>query len=342
MKHRVGFIGTGDIAGIHAEAILKAQINWQIAGGYDVNKSVRDRFCKAYKATAYESAEELLQDVGIDTVYICTRHDSHVDYSIMACEMGKNVFLEKPVAMDSAGAIRLRECWEKHPVPFAVGYNMRVTPSVLDLKKTLSEHGVVPQAFRLNMTGTPFMQGWAGESAVGGGVLVCQGSHMFDLITDILGSPISEVCVETQWISQPKKLEPNGATALVKLQNGVCGTLIAHDQGNESYHVEHGGMVNITIYSQKGVFDADVYGSVRYGTAEGIFQHIPYDINEQTKSWGYENEANYFAELLETKNSPLCSLEEAVKVAEIVDAARRSAKERRWITVKDKTKTMQR
>jgi len=334
MKRRVGFIGTGEIAVIHASSILAENPDWEIAGGYDVIPSASEIFCVRFGGKIYSSAEELLDDDGIDTVYICTRHDSHVLYSEKACKRGKSIFLEKPVAINYEAAKKLKKVWTQNKVPFAVGYNMRVTPSVLRLKEKLAEYKVVPEAFRLNMTGTPFMQGWAGDKVYGGGVLVCQGSHMFDLITYLFKSPISEICADVQWLKQPKVMEPNSATVLIRLKNGVCGTLLMHDRGNKNYHVEPGGgMINITIYSEQGTFDTDVYGKLCYGTKDGLFKIMPDGPNCMEYRWGYRNEAAEFKKLLNSQDTPLCSLDEAVNVAAVVDAARKSATEHRWITV---------
>lgn len=334
MKRRIGFIGTGEIAVIHANSILAENPDWEIAGGYDVIPSASEYFCRQFGGKTYISAEELLNDAGIDTVYICTRHDSHVLYSEKACKSGKNIFLEKPVAINYEAAKKLKKVWSQNKVPFAVGYNMRVTPSVLQLKEKLTEYKVVPEAFRANMTGTPFMQGWAGDKVHGGGVLVCQGSHMFDLITYIFKSPISEICADVQWLKQPKNLEPNSATVLIRLKNGVCGTLLMHDRGSKSYHVEPGGgMINITIYSEQGTFDTDVYGRICYGTQEGLYEVMPAGPNGMEYRWGYRNEAAEFKKLLNSQDTPLCTLDEAVNVAAVVDAARKSASEHRWITV---------
>lgn len=334
MMRSVGFIGTGEIARIHAESIKSLGLEWNIRGGYDINIESSNQFCADYGGTTYFDAESLISDPVVNIVYICTRHDSHVEYGKMACKYGKNVFMEKPVAMNRVQAMELMDIWEKKPVSFAVGYNMRVTPSILKLKELLGEYRAVPETFRANMTGTGFMQGWAGDTQSGGGVLVCQGSHMFDLITDILGSPICEVCAEVQWLDQHRELEPNGATVLVKLKNGVCGTLLMHDRGNKSYHVEPGGkMVNVTVYSEQGTFDADAYGNLTYGTERGMFCQKPPGGESQICKWGYGNEAEYFSKMLDGGDSPLCSIGQAVEIAKAVDAARRSAREHRWVKV---------
>ncbi|TAH73796.1 MAG: Gfo/Idh/MocA family oxidoreductase [Anaerolineaceae bacterium] len=334
MKHRIGFIGTGEIAIIHANSIRIENPEWEIAGGYDVIDSACRIFCSIYGGRIYQSVEALLQDQTIDTVYICTRHDSHVTYSEEACKNGKNIFLEKPVALNYEDARKLLKCWKQRPVPFTVGYNMRVTPSILLLKEKLEEHNAKPEAFRLNMTGTPFMQGWAGDERYGGGVLVCQGSHMFDLIAHILKSPISEICADTQWLHQPKELEPNSAIVLVKLENGVCGTLLMHDRGNKSYHIEPGGgMINFTIYSEQGTYDVDAYGRLRYGTNDELVSIIPSGQNDIEYRWGYRNEASQFSKLLASQVTSICTLDEAVNAAAVVEAAKKSVREHRWVSV---------
>lgn len=336
MRNQIGFIGTGEIARIHADSILNLPLCWDIHGGYDLNRSACEAFHKNYGGKSYENPEDLISDPDIDTVYICTRHDSHARYGKMACEYGKNVFLEKPVAMDSGQAVQLLQVWNENPVPFAVGYNMRVAPSIIKLKEKLKQYKVIPEAFRVNMTGVPFMQGWAGDPKTGGGVLVCQGSHMFDLIMVVMGSLIREVCAEVLWLGQPCGLEPNGAVVLIKLENGVCGTLLMHDRGNESYHVAPGGgMVNITVYSEQGTFDADAYGRLRYGTEAGLCSMIPTGTDKVTERWGYQKETECFVRLTEGQGGPLCTLKQAVNTARVVDAARRSAAERKWVAVDD-------
>ncbi len=334
MKHRIGFIGTGEIAFIHANSIRIENPQWEIAGGYDVMTSAGENFCRYYGGRNYQSADELIQDPEIDTIYICTRHDSHVVYSEEACKYGKNIFLEKPAAMNYEDAKRLRECWRQKPVSFAVGYNMRVTPSILMLKDKLIQDKAKPETFRINMTGTSFMQGWAGNEVYGGGVLICQGSHMFDLIADVLKSPVSEICADTQWLKQPIEMEPNAAAILVKLKNGVCGTLLMHDRGNKSYHVEPGSkMINFTIYSEQGTYDADAYGRLCYGTQDGLIKITPSGPNTLEYRWGYRNEAAGFARLLNSEDTLLCTLDEAVNTAAVVEAARKSAREHRWVSV---------
>lgn len=336
MKHKIGFIGTGEIAAVHADSIRRLKLDLEISGGYDANPSAGQAFQNIFGGKQYADPEELIHSPDIDTVYICTRHDSHADYAAMACRYGKNVFLEKPLAMNCGQALKFYNVWKKYPVPFAVGYNMRVAPTVTKLREVLAEYKAEPEAFRVSMTGPPFMQGWAGDIKAGGGVLVCQGSHMFDLITYVMKSRIRELCVDTRWLSgQSDNLEPNGAAALIRLENGVWGTLLLHDCGNENFHTEPGGsMVNITVYSQQGTFDADAYGRLVYGTRAGLSSWLPPGTDNRIERWGYQRQAGYFAGLIDGRKTPLCTVKQAMNTVLTVDAACKSAGNREWISVK--------
>lgn len=334
MGSKIGFIGTGEIAAIHAEALKRLDGGVVIMGGYDVAVKSAEGFCGKFGGKIYQNAESIIEDKEIDTLYICTRHDSHVGLSLAAIRAGKRIFLEKPIAMNLNDANALLKQYEQTPVPMAVGYNMRVSPATLRFKELIKEYGVKPESFRANMTATPFMSGWASDPREGGGVLVCLGSHMFDLITLLLNSPIKRLCAAVQHISLPESKEGNSATILLQLENGVCGTLLLHDRGIREFHVEpEGRMTNVTLYSPQGTFEVDVYGKVRYGTSKGFCEEITSGGRDQCRSWGYEQENAEFLKLLNGRRSELCTVEQAVKVAAAVDAARSSDYTQSWAEV---------
>lgn len=324
MIRRIGVIGAGEIARIHMEAI--SPLGWQVAGCYDVSKEAAGSFREAFGGRIYESAQALLEDETIDTVYLCTRHDSHVALGCAAIAAGKNVFLEKPMAMTASDAGRLLAAYQANPVPFVLGYNMRMAPATQRFCRLMKEHGVQAYTFKASMTGPPFMDGWASDPVQGGGVLVCQGSHMFDLLGYVLGGKVAEVCAATQYLGLGEEREPNAATVLVRLENGVCGTVLLHDRGTASFHAgTEGRMVSLTVYAPQGTFEMDAYGKVRWGTKDGFFEELPSLDRSQCVSWGYAAEAAEFSRLLDTGTSCLCTPEQGAAVAAAVEAARRSA-----------------
>lgn len=333
MSRTIGVIGAGEIARMHMEAV--GPLGWKVAGGYDVDKDAAQAFCETFGGRIYESAQALLDDPSIDTVYICTRHDSHAALGCAAIVAGKNVFLEKPAAITASGARQLLEAHLARPVPFAVGYNMRMAPATQRFCSLLKQYSVQVSAFKASMTGPPFMDGWASDPIQGGGVLVCQGSHMFDLLCYVLGSKVAAVCVATQHLELSAEREPNAATLLVRLENGVCGTLLLHDRGTASFHAEtEGRMVSLTVYAPQGTFEMDAYGKVRWGTEDGFFEELPSPDRNQCVSWGYAAQAAEFSRLLDTGTSCLCTPEEGAATVAMVEAARAAAKTGVWTRIK--------
>jgi predicted dehydrogenase len=101
---RWGVLGPGWIARRFVESV-QANTGQQVVavGSRDQNRA------SAFAAQlslpkAYNSYEALFDDPDIDIVYVATTHPSHRDNAIDALNAGKHVLVEKPLAVDAAGA----------------------------------------------------------------------------------------------------------------------------------------------------------------------------------------------------------------------------------------------
>ena len=92
-------------------------------------------------------------------------------------------------------------------------------------------------------------------------------------------------------------------------------------------------MINFTIYSEQGTYDVDAYGRLRYGTNDELVSIIPSGQNDIEYRWGYRNEASQFSKLLASQVTSICTLDEAVNAAAVVEAAKKSVREHRWVSV---------
>ncbi|MBB2991715.1 putative dehydrogenase [Mycolicibacterium iranicum] len=101
---RWGIVGPGWIAHRFVEALQNNTTQQVVAvASRDLTRAAA--FASAWSLpAAYGSYRELLDDPGIDIVYIATTHPSHRDNAIEALDAGKHVLVEKPLAVDSAGA----------------------------------------------------------------------------------------------------------------------------------------------------------------------------------------------------------------------------------------------
>ena len=104
-RMKVGILGTGAIANKMAETI-KAMHHGDIdvaVGGRNLEKA--KKFAMKYDINRYYgSYKELVKDHEVELVYIATIHTMHYDHAILAIENGKNVLIEKPMALNELQA----------------------------------------------------------------------------------------------------------------------------------------------------------------------------------------------------------------------------------------------
>ena len=74
----------------------------------------------------FDSAEELIASAAMDVVQVCTPNNLHLPLALAAIAAGKHIIVEKPVALDAAGAASLAEAADDTgliaTVPFAYRY----------------------------------------------------------------------------------------------------------------------------------------------------------------------------------------------------------------------------
>ncbi len=99
-KVRVGFIGAGRIADLHARAYVDNPIG-ELFAVADSAPGHADRRAREWGAQrAYTDYHELLADPEVDAVEILLPHYLHREAAVAALDAGKHVSLQKPFALD--------------------------------------------------------------------------------------------------------------------------------------------------------------------------------------------------------------------------------------------------
>src|SRR5699024_8870069 len=96
-KLKVGVIGLGVMGKQHAR-ILYEMPNVELIGVYDINKKQSKDIAEQFNTKFYNDMEALLSEKGLDSVFICTSDDQHLDIAYKVADYGKNIFIEKPLA----------------------------------------------------------------------------------------------------------------------------------------------------------------------------------------------------------------------------------------------------
>ncbi|MBC8334521.1 MAG: bi-domain-containing oxidoreductase [Anaerolineales bacterium] len=190
---KLGVIGAGLFANATLlPAIKKTDIELvgiASSGGLKAQHSAK-KFGFGY---ATSSAEEIINDENINTIAILTRHDTHADLVIKGLQAAKNVFVEKPLAVNREELEVLSEFLESHHSSLiTAGFNRRYAPLARQLGDFYADR-VEPLYihYRVNAGYIP-LNHWVHDPAQGGGRIIGEGCHFIDFVTYLVGeSPIS-------------------------------------------------------------------------------------------------------------------------------------------------------
>ncbi len=98
----------------------------------------------------YSDANELINDPEVNAVYIATPPDSHAFYTLKTLEAGKAVYVEKPMALNYANALKMHNASKKYNIPIFVAYYRRALSGFLNIKE-LIENDAVGEITEINL-----------------------------------------------------------------------------------------------------------------------------------------------------------------------------------------------
>jgi predicted dehydrogenase len=190
---KLGVIGAGLYANATLLPVLKNTdmelVGIASAGGLKAQHSAK-KFGFSY---ATSSAGEIINDENVNTVAILTRHDTHADLVVQALQAGKNVFVEKPLAVNNEQLSVISEQLVKTDNGIlTTGFNRRFAPLAKELSAFYADR-VEPLHihYRINAGYIP-LKHWLHDPEQGGGRIIGEGCHFIDFVTFLVGeSPIS-------------------------------------------------------------------------------------------------------------------------------------------------------
>lgn len=186
---KIGLLGAGRIAGVHAAAISQNPQSKLVAIS-DFYPELADKLARQFDAVM-RTNEDIIADPEIDAVLIATPTDTHSDLIEAATAAGKAVLCEKPVDLSLE---RARACLHNSApsgVPVMVGFNRRFDPNFAALKASL-EAGDIGKAELLSITSFDPAPPPVSYIKTSGGLFRDMMIHDFDMANFIMGeAPIS-------------------------------------------------------------------------------------------------------------------------------------------------------
>jgi len=133
--------------------------------------------------------DEALELPEVHAVVIATRHESHASLAARALGAGRDVFVEKPAALDEMQLSALGDAVNSSKARLLVGFNRRFSPFARRVSEAFSRRSAGLVMTARILAGRLPAGSWVTDAKVGGGRVVGEACHFVDLFSFWAGAP---------------------------------------------------------------------------------------------------------------------------------------------------------
>jgi predicted dehydrogenase len=258
----VALVGAGSFAlGTHLPNLRKLEdafsLRCVMSRTGSTARAVAERSGAAYATT---DLDEVLADNEVGLVLISTRHDLHAPFALAALRAGKQVFVEKPLALHEAELAELEVFYREagNPAPLLMtGFNRRFSPAADHVRAALAGRTTPLVAdYRMNAGYIP-LDHWV-HGPDGGGRNIGAACHVyahFDSLVD--GAEVESVTAQSIAPTSERLARNDNFTATVRYSDGSLCTLTYTALGNSDFPKER-----LDVFCDNTVITLDDYKSV--------------------------------------------------------------------------------
>jgi predicted dehydrogenase len=257
MTRRIGagVIGMGFAGRIHARSVHLAggRLVGVVSSSPERSQAVASEFGEA---RAFSSPLELIADLGVEVVHICTPNHLHAEFAEAALRAGKHVVCEKPLTLDSGSAEQLVSLAESSGLVATVPFVYRFYPLVRaardrvwggDLGVVRLVHGSYLQDWLMEMGD----YNWRVDHLQGGRsrAFADIGSHWCDLMEFVTGQRITRLCASLTTVLEERISAPGRASFVPAVSEGSRVEVATEDVALVLFETD-GGAVGSLVVSQ--------------------------------------------------------------------------------------------
>jgi predicted dehydrogenase/threonine dehydrogenase-like Zn-dependent dehydrogenase len=235
---RIGVLGAGNFAiSTMLPAITRVAgvtlIGICSASGVHSQKAA-EKFGFSYSTT---DENAIVNDPGVSTVAIATRHHLHARQILAALRAGKHVFCEKPLCLNEDQLSEIVRCSASCPKQkIMLGFNRRFAASAARLKSFVQQIGdPLAMNYRVNAGYIP-REHWVNDPEQGGGRILGEVCHFVDFLIFLAGSVPVELHAQT--LPNQGQYSEDNLTVSLRFFNGSQGTISYLANGDRSFSKE--------------------------------------------------------------------------------------------------------
>jgi predicted dehydrogenase/threonine dehydrogenase-like Zn-dependent dehydrogenase len=296
---------------------LNAQLETIISSGGVSGTALAKKFSISKSSTNYD---DVLQDKSINSVVITTRHNLHAPMVIKGLKAGKNVFVEKPLALNNVELENIVEAYKSSNNTLTVGFNRRFSPFATKMKAVLGQSETPINVIATMNAGMIPSNVWVHDLAVGGGRIIGEACHFIDLITYLTGSKVMSVCMNA--MGTDPEASTDNATLLLKYENGSTGVINYFANGSKSYAKER-----VEVYSQERTLVLDNWRVLKGYGFKG-FKKMKSKMDK-----GHKAQFSLLTDQINNGGKAIIPFEELINTTKASFAAIESLKNNSWINV---------
>lgn len=309
-----GIIGCGDVAEVKSgPAFQKVKGSSLISVMRRNEEKVKD-FAKRHNVSHWTtSVTELIEDKNINAVYIATPPSSHLTYALQAIQAGKDVYLEKPMVLNTKEAIVLSKALGQSNTKVTVAHYRRNLPLFIKVKELLDSNIIgnvssaeinIAQSQNANLIAKTDENWRLNPEVSGGGYFHDIAPHQIDLMCYYFGDVTKIKRGHIENTVPPSDF----VTGEVEFNNCI------QFKGSWNF-VASEDCDNCIIKGEKGIISFSFYGDEITVSIDDITENYKFENPKHVQQPMIEQVVGYFL----GKNENPCSVEEAAVVTKIID-----------------------
>ena len=229
-KTKVAILGAGFISDIHLECYQRFVPEAEVVAVYTRDAAKSKAFAEKHQLSAwYDDMDKLINESGCDVVDICLPNHLHAAATLKAAAAGKNVIIEKPLAVTLEEADEMIAACKKANVKLMYAEELCFAPKYERVRQLVKE-GAVGNVYMLKQSekhSGPHSDWFYDITLSGGGVLMDMGCHGIAWFRWMLNNAKAisvYASMKTVLHNKRTKAEDN-SVVIIEFENGVTGVV---------------------------------------------------------------------------------------------------------------------
>jgi len=267
----------------------------------------------------YSNVQQLIDDDNVNAIYIATPPLFHEEFTILALQAGKPVYVEKPMAVNASAAENMVKASNRSGTKLSIAHYRREQPLFKKIKALIESNAVgtirmvnlqLSQSSQQNLIAKTEMNWRVDPHISGGGLFHDLAPHQLDLMLYFFGKPSAAAGIALNQAGLYKA--DDLVTGYIHFEAGMlfngiwCFTVAAGDERDTCEILGSEGTIRFGIFTNNEITL----------NRKGLTEMFSFEPLEHVQQPMIEAVVNYFRN--EAPNP--CSGEEGVETMKLIDA----------------------